>query len=881
MFVARPLAPLLAGVLFAPAFAHGRETPDPPPVRGIVVDAAGDPVPGASVGTVPETGPAFTLTADADGRFRVPAERYPNGRADYPAVIARGPAGGPLEGDLGYAAYTDPESAGEAWAPEVQEDGTVRVELAPPRAVPVTVAGPDGPAAGVTVYAVADFAPVGVVTTGADGTAAFALPAAARVSQIIAVQLPADGAPGLYADRRLGPDHAAHDGETDRPDRLDLAAVPVFSHTVRVVATPPGGGDPAPVAGARVSAWIPHRPGGSVNLPGLPFNDARTGPDGAAALDWLPRDLTRLTGWVRADGFESVRFSVEGAAAEPSQTVTLVAGGALTGVVRNTDGTPAAGVPVRAVGSVPGPAMVERESSDAVTGPDGRYRFEVPGGGMFLVQAGTLVTGAYSEVSGPQRLTSKILGMTERNAGGEIVSVPGETVELPDLLLIPGTPVGGTVRDHDGNAKAGVRVSLQARGAFPDRLLHPDSDDAAWMGDPYVSVSTQTDAEGRYELRAPPGEYSLYADGAGIPANGWEVAVTGAPFEKDWTLNPPPKTRTHAGRVIDVEGAPVAGATVRIADDGFDLTPDRAAGSVVTGADGAFALELEGDRAAVAATAPAPGGGEPLVSGTESFFSAPTYGGNKNPDRYDDIELVVRPTAVLTGNAVLDLGVAGYAGVPVGLGNAGDPNDPRFRVAGPLMTEMTTGPRGRWVFLGARAGLTHRVWREGGRGGTRYGVNRSAPAGTAGPTDVGAVDVASDELELPPVGDRRADAFRSPADVPGLLAAYRAAAAALDLRVLVLVADPDSDAGADLFAAVYDELAPAAAADAGFLTLCLPPGPAAAAPGLRDVPTDGAARLVALDPAGGPAPPAAHRHETGERNALLAFLNSAAAGADD
>ena len=873
MFPSHSLAPLLAGALLVPAVARGREDADPPPVVGVVVDAAGEPVPGAAVGTVPETGPTFTLTADADGRFRVPAERYPNGRADYPAVIARGPAGGPLEDHLGYAAYTDPESAGEAWAPELQADGTLRIALAPPRAVPVTVTGPDGPAAGVTVYALAGFAPVGVMTTGADGRAAFTLPAAARVSQIIALRRPDGDAGGLYADRRLGPDHDAGDGETERPDRLDLAAVPTFAHTVRVVAAAPGGGDPTPVAGATVRAWIPQRPGGSVNLPGLPFNDARTGPDGAAALDWLPRDLTRMDGWVRADGFESVRFSVEGAAAAPSQTVELVAGGALTGLVRNPDGTPAAGVPVRAVGAVPGPAMIENEHADAVTGPDGRYRFEVPGGAMFLVQVGTRGAGG---TPGTRGFTSEILGMTERNAGGEIVSVPGETVELPDLLLIPGTPVGGTVRDHEGTPKVGVGMSLRARGAFPDRLLHPDSDEAAWMGDPYLSVRTETDAEGRYGFHAPPGEYSLFAAGAAIPANGWEVAVTDAPFEKDWTLNPPPKTRTYAGRVTDIGGAPVAGATVRIAGDSFELTPDRAAGSVVTGADGLFSLDLEGDRAAVAATAPAPGGGEPLVSGAETFFSAPTYAGNENPDRYDDLELVVRPTAVLTGAAVLELGVAGYAGVPVGLGNAGDLNDPRFDAAGPLMSEMTTGPRGRWVFLGARAGLTHTVWGPEGRGGSRWEVNRTAPAGKTGPTDVGAADVAGDELELPPVEDRRAAAFRPPADVPGLLAAYRAAAAALDRRVLVLVADPDSDAGADLFAAVYDELAPAAAADAGFLTLCLPPGPAAAAPGLRDVPADGAARLVVLDPAGGP-PVAAHRHEPGERVALLAFLNTAAA----
>ena len=842
----------------------------------MAVDAAGDPVAGAAVGTIGETGPVFSLVADEDGRFAVPAEPYPDGQADYPAVIARGPAGGPLEAHLGYAAYTDPDSAGEAWAPALREDGTLRIELAPPRVVPLTIAGPDGPAAGMTVYAVSGFAPVDVLTTGEDGTATLTLPDAARVSQIIAVRRPDGETAGLYADLRLGPDHPAHPGETERPDRLDLAAVPTFSHTVAVTTRPPGGGDPAPVAGANVTGLIPNRPGGSVNLPGLPFNDARTGQDGTAALDWLPRDLTRLTGWVSVDGFEPVRFVIEGAAAEPRQTVELVARGVLTGLVRHADGTPAAGVPVRAVGSVPGPAMIENEHADTVTGPDGRYRFEVPGGGMFLVQAVPRGTGGYDEIANPQRLTSRILGMTERNAGGEIVSAPGETVELPDLLRVPGTPVGGTVRDRDGTAKAGVRVSLQARGAFPDRLLHPDSDDAAWMGDPYLTVSQETDAGGRYEFRAPPGDYRLHAAGAVEPRDGWEVTIAAAPVDRDFTLKPPPKTRTYGGRVIGVDRRPVAGARVSIGDRWFSVDRGEAAGSVVTGPVGTFSVTLEGDAAAVQAVATGPGGDD-RISNAELFFSAPSYSRSPDRDLYDGIELVVRPTAVLTGNAVLDLGVTGYAGVSVGLGNADDLNDPRFRGGGPLMTEMTTGPRGRWVFLAARAGLTHRVYGPQDRG-TRYPVNVAASAGEAGPTDVGAADVVSGKLELPPVGERRAAAFLAPADVPGLLAAYRTAAAALGKRALVLIADPESDAGADLFEAVYDDLAPAAAADAGFLTLCLPPGPAAAAPGVRDVPADGGARLAVLDPAGGPTPTAVHRHEPGDREALLAFLKRNAAG---
>ena len=861
MYAPRPTAPLLAGALLVLLPADGRGAPDPPRVRGVVVDAAGEPVAGAAVGTVSETGPAFTLTTDANGRFALPEK-------GYPAVIARGPAGSPLAERLGYAAYTDPESAGEEWAPQIGEDGAVRITLAPPRTVPVTVTGPDGPAAGVTVYAVADFDVVGVVTTGADGTATFTLPEAARVSQIIAVRRPAGDVPGLYAHRRLGPDHAAHDEPTERPDRLDLAVVPTFAHTVTAVTKPPGGGDAVPVAGAGAYVWLLTRPDGELaNLPSLPFNDARTGPDGAATFDWLPRDLTRLTGWVRADGFEGVRFVVEEAAAAPGQTVELIARGTLTGVVRHIDGTPARGVIVRAVGSVPGPAMIEDERDHAVTDAAGRYAFEVPGGALFLVQALPGVTGPRDDVPNPQRLTSKILGMTERNAGGELVSAPGEAVELPDLLLVPGTPVRGAVRDDAGNPKPGVKLTLQARGAFPDRLLHPDSDDPAWTGDPYMTVFQQTDAAGRYEFRAPPGEYSLYAAGADRPAGGWQIEVTADPFERDWTLKPP-RVRTYAGRALGLDGEPVAGATARIAAEPFNLDEDAAA-SAVTGADGAFSLTLEGDAAALQATAPDPAGGGDRVSTVASFRSAPTH--SREPDRetYDGIELVVRPTTVLTGNAVLDLGVTGYAGVPVSL-DGPDLNDPHFRPGGPLETEMTTGPRGRWVFLAARAGLTHRVYGPPDRG-TRYPVNRAAAAGESGPTDLGTAWLDSDELELPPVEQRRAAAFRAPVDVPRLLTAYRTAAAALGKRVLVLVADPDSDAGADLFAAVYDDFAPAAAADAAFLTLCLPPGPAAEPLG---VPAEGPARVFVLDPAGAPAPVAEHRHEPGDRDRLVAFLKA-------
>ena len=873
-----PAALLLAAAAFFPPAAArgGDDAVDPPPLTGTVVDAAGVPVAGAEVGTLSATGPAYTLTTDAGGRFEMPLNRYPDGRVNHPELIARGPGG-----DLGFLYYTDPAAHGTKWGPGVNADGTVTVSLALPRRVPVVVTAADGaPVGGVPVYAVLSESLADAAETNADGTVVLAVPGSSVGVRVVAAKAGVG-----YGDVMIVPtpaDPAAAVGGVDADDPAGPAEptavtlVPTFAQKLRLVAVGPGGAT-APAAGARVNVTLVDRSpandlgtysGDGARAGGVGALAAVAGADGVAVIDWLPTDLRRANCEATLPGHAAVLFEIEGGGVGGDRTVELVADGTLAGLARYRDGTPAAGVRVTAHGSVSGSFSAARPRFVAVTNDDGAYAMTVAGRGLYLVSAEPPPPdggdgggdGAGAGAAEP-RFASPIAGRD-----GSLIVLPGALAAVPDLTFLPGVKISGRVTAADDTPAGGVKITLGTFALpFPAALERPD---AQWSRGPEIYLRTETDADGRYVLRAQPGEYRANVRGVKWSNKKFVVPANAAALTRNFTLEPEKKPIVYTGRVTDVSGDPVAGATV-VAGSFFDVRDGEGDGSAVTGADGRFELEAVEQPIRTVLTAIDPVERPPGRDRRRAMFwdrSTHSAAGPFVSGRREGVNLTLHPHVAVTGTAAGPTGES-LAGLPFEL--RGPALNTPLGGLGPLNALGSAGPRGRWVFTGAWGGAENRiVFRDGNAGYVvGYGTAGTDPDGPV--TDFGAYASKWNGFPFRSLEKRRDAAFAAPADLPDRVPALAQIAGRMGRRALLLVADPDAPAGRDLFDAVYEDFAGAAAADAGFLTQVVPAARAADVPAAAgaDVAPAG---LIVLEPDG--AVVAARRFDPVDPAAALAFL---------
>ena len=830
----------LPGLLLSlwPAVAPAAPPPPGPvtQVGGTVVDAAGNPVAGAEVGTVTGDGPLYLTRTAADGTFSLPTEtRF--GRPAFPHVIARGPGG-----ELGVGA----EFAGAA-------DFPATVRLAPPHALTVTVIAADGaPAAGAAVYALAAYQPVAVGVIGPDGTAVLALPAGAPLMQTVALK-PGAGFGYVWRDR---------DGSGPTPDRVSVRLSPPAVHRVTVLAADPAGGAARPLPGARATVWFAQTPGqpeaANLSNHGGRWASAVAGPDGAAVLDWLPADATGPVRFnVSADGYEDAEAFVPtgdpGEADRPgfnanataaAQTVTLEPTATFAGRVTLPDGSPAAGVMVRAEGQNWDLDTYDYERNLTFTGPDGRWELEVRGRASYLVVPLPGSPSVYEESEPAGGLAAAALGREE-----PVVVAPGGRRGELDFTLTEGTRVTGAVT-RDGEPVPDYTVGLNTQGA-----LAPADAGANVRGDRLgLPRWTKTDAEGRYAFRVGPGEHRLTPFGGEV-GGGTRVDAGERPttVTRDVVLKPEPEPVAVAGTVTDEYGLPLAGVVVTVADDRRDAVRGVRAATVTTDADGAFRLARTPryDRRDWFLLATGFDATRGQVTG---FQDIDVTAGDAT-----DLRVTVSRSATVTGRVTG--GGDPIAGLPLSLRATGSLG---FPDGAPFAFPAVTGPAGRVVFRGPVDGVRYYV-----DAGERLGWEAVGPrvVPNVDAVDAGTLAFYRPDLSAATPDDRRRWAFAPPADRAAAVKDLRADAAALGRHALLLVADPDSAAGRDLFAAVYDDPALAAAADAGFLTRCLPAPDA-----------DGAATLTALAPDG--ATLGTLTHAAGDRDALAAFLAAHRPAAD-
>lgn len=547
------------------------EGPDGHPASGVslcaVVGSAGEPVPHPS----------------GEGRRWFPAERCGASGADGRLTVPR------RSGETLLLSVTDSRYFGQSMTAEPGA-ATARIRLTATRPEAIEVRGSDGkPVAGVLARA----GNRGIAVTGSDGRALFVLPGEGDIEleaadgrwavatfppnrqrtakpRIVSLGPPetvtgraldsASRAPlagALIWDSSTGSALTGADGAFRLPSRAGrqtvlqaVAAGHVRSRqliqnggSVALLLEPAGeiagrvlDGAGRPVAGAAVHASpVAWRPGLSMDNPVV-----KTRADGGFLLYGLPLGTCRLS--VSRAGFAPASTVAEAAAPDSRTGVTIVlsAGKTASGRVVDEQGKPIAGAAVSLTSEEQSAAQ---ESYQAVTDAAGAFHLDHLAAGRFRLQA---ARSGFAPASVP---------------GIEIPDEPGE-VSLEEIRMEAGAVIEGRVTDPRGAPVSQALVFAQ-KGEMPPSGDLPDES-------PALREPLMTGLDGRFRLNDLPRgvafDFQVRRDGF-APANLPGVtAPTAEPLRIE--LRP---ARRLTGRVLDADGAPLAGATVLPIDTGAGL----------------------------------------------------------------------------------------------------------------------------------------------------------------------------------------------------------------------------------------------------------------------------------------------------------------------
>ncbi len=564
-------------------------------IPGVVIDAAGQPVAGASVRVLGRSGEPDEVVSGPDGRFLV---RVPAPMEDRARLIATAD-GGRLQG---LATFVESNDSAEPSAP-------ARIALAPARYVEVAVKdGKARPVRDARVELLSNGQPLASSRTDATGRAVVHYPMHTQVDAVLAFK------PGAGL--------AYFENYRSFPPIGDLPPLPGAisltldgAWTLRVRAIDVGG---RPVANVVLHPQWAKRPSklASVSLKDSRWTGARTDRDGIATFDWVPADLEGGCPMVVAgSAYRALTYqNTPTRSGSAAGTIRLVRTVALRGRVAHPDGRPAAGIVVRAGGMAEDYVDRVVEAREITrTGSDGTYELLVPAGHTYIVGVDDRKLAAKSQAE-----------IDAGNAGPR---------DVPDLTLIRGTEIRGRFRlGPEARPIAGHTVLLDEYGS---RLRGEDS-----MMDTTLRRRCETDRDGRFSFRVAPGEYTVsIIQGAQVDRFDRTVGDEDVLMEADWHLVRG-ETRL-SGRVLDRRGSPprpVAGAVVTALDD-----EDKWIAAALADANGRFAMIGPG------LAAPRQGGKGLYARSPDGSIAAIT---GLRPDQQTEVAIELQPAARLTGQVV-------------------------------------------------------------------------------------------------------------------------------------------------------------------------------------------------------------------------------------
>ncbi len=555
-------------------------------VRGVVVDEAGHSVAGAEVRANAFTNRESSGVSGQEGTFAI---RIRGQHVDGTALLARS-AGRDRLGFFQYAFNLKRTAAEEPAKIVLKRSRGVVVRVTDSSKVPV---------AGAAVEVAGNFAVLDDATTSADGSVRLRVPADAKVEWVVALKSGRgfDSAEyGTIDDQRRSRGGAP---TADLP--MSIALTLDGARSARIKARDRGG---KPLAGVGFYPWLLHKAGrrSQVNFHSRIF-EATTGTDGIATFDWLPATKDDLIFWPISEGVAHRRVVLK-EGENGMVTATLTRTQAIRGRVVGPDGSPVAGIDVRAFGSGQG---IDHGTGHARTSADGSYEVNVNAREAYAVYVDD------KDWAAPTRL--------------DVVVREGEPVDGVNFTLTRGTVIRGTVTVGPGNRPApGEYIRLDQTGG-------PAPEDLREEGDRFAhevrrQFGEMTDSAGHFSIRVGPGTYTVM----GPPRTGDEKLTikNEAEVVRDFKM-PRPAKGTLTGRVVlaGAEDRGIAGATVEIAAANMLAYPFAVTADTV----GRFHAERDLDPLVVCAKSP------------DGKLGAIVEVGAEDPE----IMIAVAPTATATG----------------------------------------------------------------------------------------------------------------------------------------------------------------------------------------------------------------------------------------
>lgn len=502
--------------------SSGEKAPAAWAVSGRVVDVDEKPIAGARVVAVDRRIPDVETTTNAEGEFRL---SLPADASSVKLTVTDAP---------GTRLWVDRA----ARAPSGKSER--KVVLAPAREVAVEVVDAQGgPIEGATVLSRQRYLDVELLKTDRRGTARLRLPGnsassiGAGPTFIIAFKSGA-GYDYFSTDHRDESNYPK--GPVEIPPQLKLSLT--GARTVRVQAIDTAG---QPVPGVSFGPWYVNRVGnpGDMNFAGTDVFRSQADERGVATFDWLPLDFKRgVTFRCDAGGFATPDpLTVQADDPGSDFQLRLLRQTVLAGRVLLPDGRPAAGISVQARGAG---VTFHGGHGLARTGADGRFKMSVAPDQAYIVSAER------------ENLIVSRIGVIVREK---------QPVEDVELKLAEGTILTGQItRGPEKKPVAGQHVQLQLEGgAVPEpieKLRRPG--DNTWHA-MTLTWGQSSDAEGRFRFIVGPGNYALFGPRHAEPAQ-FKVADEKV-VVRDFHL-PREDEVPFNGLVVDTSGKPVPQAAV-------------------------------------------------------------------------------------------------------------------------------------------------------------------------------------------------------------------------------------------------------------------------------------------------------------------------------